>query len=147
MADKEMTFEAAMARLEEIVRALEGGSAGLDASLGLFEEGISLVKLCNAKLEGAEQKVKLLAAGGGGIGLAFQIVDDVLDVYGSTETLGKSVGSDAKNEKSTFLSFMNADEAMAYAARVTKEATDAIAGYPASETLISLGEWLLHRTY
>ena len=31
MADKEMTFEAAMARLEEIVRALEGGSAGLDA--------------------------------------------------------------------------------------------------------------------
>ena len=84
---------------------------------------------------------------GSGIGLAFQIVDDVLDVYGSTETLGKSVGSDAKNEKSTFLSFMNADEAMAYAARVTKEATDAIAGYSASETLISLGEWLLHRTY
>lgn len=66
MADQKMTFEAAMARLEEIVRALEGGSAGLDASLGLFEEAISLVKLCNAKLEGAEQKVKLLAAGGDG---------------------------------------------------------------------------------
>lgn len=63
MAEKEMTFEAAMARLEEIVRALEGGSAGLDQSLGLFEEGIALVKLCNTKLEGAEQKVKLLAAG------------------------------------------------------------------------------------
>lgn len=63
MAEKDMTFEAAMARLEEIVRALEGGSAGLDQSLGLFEEGIALVKLCNAKLEGAEQKVKLLAAG------------------------------------------------------------------------------------
>lgn len=63
MAEKEMTFEAAMARLEEIVRALEGGSAGLDQSLGLFEEGITLVKICNAKLEGAEQKVKLLAAG------------------------------------------------------------------------------------
>ena len=66
MADQKMTFEAAMARLEEIVRALEGGSAGLDASLGLFEEGNALVKLCNAKLEGAEQKVKLLAAGGDG---------------------------------------------------------------------------------
>lgn len=63
MAEKEMTFEAAMARLEEIVRALEGGNAGLDQSLGLFEEGITLVKICNAKLEGAEQKVKLLAAG------------------------------------------------------------------------------------
>ena len=66
MADKkEKTFEEAMARLEEIVRALDGGSAGLDDSLGLFEEGIALVKLCNAKLEGAEQKVKLLAKGEG----------------------------------------------------------------------------------
>ncbi len=64
MADKkERTFEEAMARLEEIVRALDGGTAGLDDSLGLFEEGIALVKLCNAKLEGAEQKVKLLAKG------------------------------------------------------------------------------------
>lgn len=66
MAEKEMSFEAAMARLEEIVRALDGGTAGLDDSLGLFEEGISLVKLCNAKLEGAEQKVKLLAKGDDG---------------------------------------------------------------------------------
>ena len=64
--NKEKTFEEAMARLEEIVRALDGGSAGLDDSLGLFEEGIALVKLCNAKLEGAEQKVKLLAKGENG---------------------------------------------------------------------------------
>ena len=63
MANEEKTFEEAMARLEEIVRSLENGTAGLDESLGLFEEGITLVKLCNAKLEGAEQKVKLLAAG------------------------------------------------------------------------------------
>ena len=67
MADKkERTFEEAMARLEEIVRALDGGTAGLDDSLGLFEEGIALVKLCNTKLEGAEQKVKLLVKGDGG---------------------------------------------------------------------------------
>ena len=64
--NKEMSFEKAMARLEEIVRALDSGSAGLDDSLGLFEEGIALVKLCNAKLEGAEQKVKLLAKGDDG---------------------------------------------------------------------------------
>ncbi|MBQ6892580.1 MAG: exodeoxyribonuclease VII small subunit [Clostridia bacterium] len=67
MADKkEKTFEEAMARLEEIVRALDGGTAGLDDSLGLFEEGIALVKLCNTKLEGAEQKVNLLAKGDDG---------------------------------------------------------------------------------
>ncbi len=61
--NKEKTFEEAMARLEEIVRALDGGTTGLDDSLGLFEEGIALVKLCNSKLESAEQKVKLLAKG------------------------------------------------------------------------------------
>ena len=64
--NRERTFEEAMARLEEIVRALDGGAAGLDDSLGLFEEGIALVKLCNTKLEGAEQKVKLLAKGDDG---------------------------------------------------------------------------------
>ena len=63
MAEQNVTFEQAMARLEEIVRALENGSAGLDDSLGLFEEGIALVKLCNTKLENAEQKVKILAKG------------------------------------------------------------------------------------
>ena len=62
----EITFEAAMARLEEIVRALEGGNAPLDTSLALFEEGISLVKFCNQKLDAAEQKVKILQRGENG---------------------------------------------------------------------------------
>ncbi|MGN1345618.1 MAG: exodeoxyribonuclease VII small subunit, partial [Eubacteriales bacterium] len=57
-----MTFEAAMARLEEIVRTLEGGNAPLDVSLTLFEEGVALVKLCNSRLDTAEQKVKILTA-------------------------------------------------------------------------------------
>lgn len=61
-----MTFEAAMARLEEIVRMLESGNAPLDISLGLFEEGVALVKLCNAKLDTAEQKVKILTDSGNG---------------------------------------------------------------------------------
>ena len=61
-----MTFEEALARLEEIVRALESGSAPLDESLALFEEGVGLVKLCNARLDTAEQKVKLLIPNPGG---------------------------------------------------------------------------------
>ena len=56
----DMTFETAIARLEEIVRLLESGSAPLDESLSLFEEGVGLVKLCNARLDSAEQKVKIL---------------------------------------------------------------------------------------
>lgn len=57
---EDMTFEAALARLEAIVRMLESGNAALDESLGVFEEGIALVKMCNEKLESAEQKIKIL---------------------------------------------------------------------------------------
>ncbi len=60
--DESMTFEAAMARLEEIVRALEGGDVPLDASLALYEEGVALVRLCNARLDHAQQRVKILSA-------------------------------------------------------------------------------------
>ena len=66
MKENEMTFEAAMARLEEIVQMLEGGSAPLDQSLTLFEEGVALVKLCSSRLDAAEQKVKILTRGDDG---------------------------------------------------------------------------------
>ncbi|MBQ7922978.1 MAG: exodeoxyribonuclease VII small subunit [Clostridia bacterium] len=64
--NENLTFETAIARLEEIVRALESGNAPLDTSLSLFEEGVSLVKLCNQKLDTAEQKVKILTMGENG---------------------------------------------------------------------------------
>lgn len=63
---QEMTFETAIARLEEIVRILESGNAPLDKSLAMFEEGVSLVKLCNSRLDSAEQKVKILTVGENG---------------------------------------------------------------------------------
>ena len=58
--NKEMTFESAMARLEEIVNMLESGRATLDDSLGLYEEGIALVRLCSDRLDKAEQKIKII---------------------------------------------------------------------------------------
>ncbi len=62
MENKDVTFENALARLEVIVKSLENGSAELDESLALFEEGVGLVKLCNSKLDAAEQKVRILTA-------------------------------------------------------------------------------------
>ncbi len=56
----EMTFEAAMARLEQIVRALEGGNVPLEELINLFDEGTKLVKLCTERLDKAEEKVRLL---------------------------------------------------------------------------------------
>ena len=60
MAKKEMTFEASMERLEEVLRLLENGNESLDDSLSLYEEGIALIRACNEKLEKAEQKIKVL---------------------------------------------------------------------------------------
>ncbi len=59
-----ISFEDAMVRLEEIVKYLESGNAPLDKSLEVFEEGVALVKLCNGKLDSAEQKVRFLTTGG-----------------------------------------------------------------------------------
>ena len=55
MAD--MTFEQAMARLEQIVAQLEGGRCSLDESLVLFEEGTKLTAFCSKALKTAEQKI------------------------------------------------------------------------------------------
>ncbi len=66
MDEHKLTFEAAMQRLDEIVRALEQGDAPLDQSLTLFEEGAKLLKLCNGMLDAAEQKVTALQKGADG---------------------------------------------------------------------------------
>lgn len=63
MAEKKMTFEQAMARLEEIVKLLEQGETPLEDALSLFEEGTKLMKKCSAQLDRAEQKVTRLLAG------------------------------------------------------------------------------------
>ena len=53
---KELTYEQAYKRLEEIVEKLENGSAPLEESMKLFEEGTKLANFCNSKLNAAEQK-------------------------------------------------------------------------------------------
>ena len=57
---KKMEFESSMARLEEIVRALESGTEGLDSALKLYEEGIGLVRGCTETLDQAEMSIKML---------------------------------------------------------------------------------------
>ena len=71
-------FEAALKRLEEIVKALEDGELTLDSSLELFEEGIRLSRLCHEKLEQAERRVELLLkdTSGGVRAVKFEADDD-----------------------------------------------------------------------
>lgn len=57
---KKISFEEALERLNEIVKALEHSDAPLDDSLKLFEEGVALVKQCNDQIDQAEAKIKQL---------------------------------------------------------------------------------------
>lgn len=59
---KKLTFEQAMARLDEIVTTLERGDAPLEEAMKLFEEGSKLMRECTTLLDAAEQKVMLLTA-------------------------------------------------------------------------------------
>ena len=79
------------------------------------------------------------------IGLAFQVIDDILDATSTPEVLGKSVGGDADHHKNTFLSFSTIPEAEAYADRLTEEAVALIAPFAGSERLVALARYLAVR--
>lgn len=75
-----------------------------------------------------EQKV-LLRRYACDIGVVFQIVDDILDVVSTSEVLGKPVGSDEENGKSTFVTLYGLEESRRMAQEKTKNACDALEGY------------------
>ena len=79
------------------------------------------------------------------IGLAFQIIDDILDVTADSEVLGKNVGSDASSNKTTFLSFMSIDAAREYAIKLTADAKEQLACFDNPELLIALADYLVVR--
>ena len=79
------------------------------------------------------------------IGLAFQVIDDILDATSDNETLGKPVHSDVKQEKTTFLSEMSIEDAFAYAKEKTENAIRAIEKYENHEILVNLAKYLLER--
>ena len=61
-----MTFEEAMKRLDAITEELSREGVNLDQALALYEEGIKLARVCNAKLEDTERKIKMLATSADG---------------------------------------------------------------------------------
>mgnify|MGYP000167108075 FL=1 len=62
----EMSFETAMAELEQVVTQLERGDVALDASIALYERGAALKAHCEAKLKSAEEKVAAITLNGDG---------------------------------------------------------------------------------
>ncbi|MBQ7198318.1 MAG: polyprenyl synthetase family protein [Selenomonadaceae bacterium] len=80
-----------------------------------------------AILAGAsDEKLDALTKYAENFGLAFQITDDILDVVGDEKSLGKPIGSDARNEKSTYVTLMSLSEAQTLAASTVENAVDAL---------------------
>ncbi len=90
------------------------------------------------------EKVRQIAAN---VGFAFQIQDDILDVTGDQETLGKSINSDAKNEKTTYVTVNGLEQAQRDVARYSKEAIRLLDELPyENEFLRELILNLIHRS-
>ncbi len=100
-----------------------------------------------ALLGGAGEPVlDALGAYGERLGLVFQIVDDILDVEGSLETLGKTAGSDRRKKKVTYPDFHGLEQARARAITLTAEAHAALAPLgPAAAPLGALADFVLQR--
>lgn len=79
--------------------------------------------MVGAALAGADEKqLETLESIGSDIGLAFQIQDDILDIEGNFEELGKPIGSDEKNEKVTYVSLFGIEKSKADVAKYTQDA-------------------------
>ena len=81
------------------------------------------------------------------IGLAFQIKDDVLDVTSTAEKLGKPIGSDAENGKSTYVGILGIEKCQELVNQLTEDAIKALDVFPENGALLEYAEYLAKRDY
>lgn len=96
--------------------------------------------------EASAEEIEKLTVYGHYLGLAFQITDDILDITGTQEQIGKPVGSDVKNSKATYVSLYGLEGAKAMANQAVEQAVNALAGFgPEADILKELAGYLLTR--
>jgi geranylgeranyl pyrophosphate synthase len=94
----------------------------------------------------SEEQLEALDEYGRHIGLAFQVVDDILDVEGDSETLGKTAGKDNEANKPTYVKLMGLEGAKAEAQRLLEAALDALSDFGESaDHLRDLARYIVER--
>ena len=110
----------------------------------------ALLKACvrtGAMIAGADEKLlEALTVYAEGIGLAFQIIDDILDLTASSETLGKTAGKDLIADKTTYPKSLGMEESKSRALKLVENAKDAISPWGKDAIyLISLADFITNR--
>ena len=94
------------------------------------------------------KQLEALTRYGDAVGLAFQIVDDLLDVTATTEQLGKTAGTDVQQGKATYPAFFGEDKTRALAKEAVESAREALASFDErAEPLRALAQYIFQRTY
>ncbi len=95
------------------------------------------------------KKLRAVTQFGRGLGLAFQVIDDILDVTQTSEILGKSAGKDIAAKKATYPAVIGLEKSRAEAKRLTRQAHNALSVFSsdAAEPLHALANYLLEREY
>lgn len=96
--------------------------------------------------DASTETIRAAAEYGLRLGLAFQIIDDILDITSTTEELGKPINSDAENNKTTFVSLYGIEKARKMADKVTSEAMEWLDTVEDNEFLKEFTDYLLRRT-
>jgi geranylgeranyl diphosphate synthase type II len=128
--------------IQELAR--EAGNKGLIAGqmVDIISEGARMINLpirfgcylANASKEDQERLEKF----GNKLGLAFQIVDDILDIEGSQETLGKTIGKDKKAQKATFPAVYGMEKSREMAEKLITEAKALLEPFGEKAKLLSM---------
>ncbi len=97
----------------------------------------------------ASESIEILVNYADRIGLAFQVVDDILNIEGNPEIMGKAAGSDAANDKLTFPALTGLDASKKFAAQLAAEAIDYISFFDndAADPLIAIAEYIVKRDH
>ena len=135
------------------VADLEGeGKKTSEAQLKyIHERKTSALLCCSARLGGmsancSSQQLSTLTDFGYNVGLAFQVIDDILDVTQTSEKLGKTAGKDTKAQKATYPSIVGLEKSRKIAAQLTDEAFAALKPFKGRAVeLEALAEFLLKR--
>ena len=81
------------------------------------------------------------------VGLAYQVIDDILDYCGEESVVGKSLNTDSSHNKTTFMTYFSPEDAKVYAEKLTAQAVSAVSHWENAPILTDLAIYLVERTY